>query len=131
MLAAGSIGRAPYRINPDRRRAVGERRRDTFVSERAQSMPTRWRFVTMLVIALLIMIGGVAVVTRLSGSESVDLRGHISVGPADRRSRRDCGCCVRRSEEQTSEIQSLMRISYAVFCLTKKKSCNIREYNHK
>src|SRR3546814_14257725 len=95
MLAAGSIGRAPYRINPDRRRAVGERRRDTFVSERAQSMPTRWRFVTMLVIALLIMIGGVAVVTRLSGSESVDLRGHISVGPADRRRRRDRGCCVR------------------------------------
>src|SRR3546814_10520809 len=27
-----------------------------------------------------------------------------------------------RSEEHTSEIQSLMRISYAVFCLTKKKT---------
>src|SRR3546814_1151967 len=27
----------------------------------------------------------------------------------------------RRSEEQTSELQSLMRNSYAVFCLTKKK----------
>src|SRR3546814_6407894 len=27
----------------------------------------------------------------------------------------------RRSEEQTSELQSLMRISYAVFCLKKKK----------
>src|SRR3546814_7804638 len=27
----------------------------------------------------------------------------------------------RRSEEHTSELQSLMRISYAVFCLTKKK----------
>src|SRR3546814_8669960 len=26
-----------------------------------------------------------------------------------------------RSEEHTSELQSLMRISYAVFCLTKKK----------
>src|SRR3546814_4096198 len=26
-----------------------------------------------------------------------------------------------RSEEPTSELQSLMRISYAVFCLTKKK----------
>src|SRR3546814_9667021 len=35
------------------------------------------------------------------------------------------GCSVRaliRSEEHTSEIQSLMRISYAVFCLKKKKS---------
>src|SRR3546814_4981379 len=31
-------------------------------------------------------------------------------------------CAVRpRSEEHTSELQSLMRISYAVFCLKKKK----------
>src|SRR3546814_9686557 len=28
---------------------------------------------------------------------------------------------IRRSEEHTSELQSLMRISYAVFCLKKKK----------
>src|SRR3546814_9296047 len=28
---------------------------------------------------------------------------------------------VRRSEEHTSELQSLMRISYAVFCLKKKQ----------
>src|SRR3546814_3226115 len=31
-----------------------------------------------------------------------------------------------RSEEHTSELQSLMRISYAVFCLKKKK----KKYNH-
>src|SRR3546814_8218420 len=31
----------------------------------------------------------------------------------------------RRSEEHTSELQSLMRISYAVFCLKKKK----KKYN--
>src|SRR3546814_5516252 len=30
----------------------------------------------------------------------------------------------RRSEEHTSELQSLMRISYAVFCLKKKKRTN-------
>src|SRR3546814_3927801 len=29
--------------------------------------------------------------------------------------------CPPRSEEHTSELQSLMRISYAVFCLKKKK----------
>src|SRR3546814_7593889 len=29
---------------------------------------------------------------------------------------------VERSEEHTSELQSLMRISYAVFCLKKKKN---------
>src|SRR3546814_2672788 len=31
------------------------------------------------------------------------------------------GCHRTRSEEHTSELQSLMRISYAVFCLKKKK----------
>src|SRR3546814_5537607 len=31
------------------------------------------------------------------------------------------GAQPRRSEEHTSELQSLMRISYAVFCLKKKK----------
>src|SRR3546814_4895290 len=36
---------------------------------------------------------------------------------------RDCRSAgVRRSEEHTSELQSLMRISYAVFCLKKKKT---------
>src|SRR3546814_10915906 len=33
---------------------------------------------------------------------------------------------IRRSEEHTSELQSLMRISYAVFCLKKKKSSYTR-----
>src|SRR3546814_7265246 len=32
--------------------------------------------------------------------------------------------CEGRSEEHTSELQSLMRISYAVFCLKKKKKRN-------
>src|SRR3546814_9777329 len=38
-----------------------------------------------------------------------------------------------RSEEHTSELQSLMRISYAVFCLKKKKKThknNIHTTNH-
>src|SRR3546814_3847942 len=32
----------------------------------------------------------------------------------------DFATCLERSEEHTSELQSLMRISYAVFCLKKK-----------
>src|SRR3546814_4685230 len=36
-----------------------------------------------------------------------------------------CRSLVRRSEEHTSELQSLMRISYAVFCLKKKKNTTI------
>src|SRR3546814_10296898 len=35
-----------------------------------------------------------------------------------------------RSEEHTSELQSLMRISYAVFCLKKKKINNINNTNN-
>src|SRR3546814_7254148 len=44
---------------------------------------------------------------------------------ADRR-----GVAVRdrpRSEEHTSELQSLLRISYAAFCLNKKHSCYLEE----
>src|SRR3546814_8220840 len=35
-----------------------------------------------------------------------------------------------RSEEHTSELQSLMRISYAVFCLKKKKHTNNKTKTH-
>src|SRR3546814_8190469 len=40
----------------------------------------------------------------------------------DLRETRIVGNNGMRSEEQTSELQSLMRISYAVFCLKKKKN---------
>src|SRR3546814_7414704 len=47
-------------------------------------------------------------------------------------------CAGGRSEEHTSELQSLMRISYAVFCLKKKKTTQLlrqrsqtkRKYEH-
>src|SRR3546814_4028920 len=35
-----------------------------------------------------------------------------------------------RSEEHTSELQSLMRISYAVFCLKKKRYNQYQTYTH-
>src|SRR3546814_3700399 len=41
--------------------------------------------------------------------------------PAPSRKPGDRTCPARRSEEHTSELQSLMRTSYAVFCLKKKK----------
>src|SRR3546814_7883233 len=37
---------------------------------------------------------------------------------------------VLRSEEHTSELQSLMRISYAVFCLKKKTNINLIKHIH-
>src|SRR3546814_9163742 len=46
--------------------------------------------------------------------------------------RRDRKACTSagyiRSEEHTSELQSLMRISYAVFCLKKKKHTTLRPH---
>src|SRR3546814_4212984 len=45
-----------------------------------------------------------------------------AANPSSPRSWPGCETPVRwRSEEHTSELQSLMRISYAVFCLKKKK----------
>src|SRR3546814_1320703 len=50
----------------------------------------------------------------------------LAGGPPGQRGRTRAGCDrgfhgCGRSEEHTSELQSLMRISYAVFCLKKKK----------
>src|SRR3546814_5385674 len=38
--------------------------------------------------------------------------------------------CHSRSEEHTSELQSLMRISYAVFCLKKKNNQNNKRLHY-
>src|SRR3546814_5447736 len=45
----------------------------------------------------------------------------ISSAQSTTTTRHPPSAAVRRSEEHTSELQSLMRISYAVFCLKKKK----------
>src|SRR3546814_6086981 len=48
-----------------------------------------------------------------------------------KRQRSKAVAAAARSEEHTSELQSLMRISYAVFCLKKKKNINIdKHYIH-
>src|SRR3546814_6069111 len=50
-----------------------------------------------------------------AGARSAGAGGRARPGP-------DFGLCAgARSEEHTSELQSLMRTSYAVFCLKKKK----------
>src|SRR3546814_7662115 len=54
--------------------------------------------------------------SRLDGGGNAEPGRHRGGGPSFRG--RLSG---RRSEEHTSELQSLMRISYAVFCLEKKK----------
>src|SRR3546814_6806051 len=51
------------------------------------------------------------------------LASHRAVQPYSRCS--ILGSFAHRSEEHTSELQSLMRISYAVFCLKKKKQTKL------
>src|SRR3546814_4485824 len=49
------------------------------------------------------------------------LRHRPEIGPAAESAKEACPTLpLTRSEEHTSELQSLMRISYAVFCLKKK-----------
>src|SRR3546814_1510631 len=72
------------------------------------------------------------VVESLAGRFSTD---HVGdrCGNRNRHFRADGGGCAKggawhdaRSEEHTSELQSLMRISYAVFCLKKKKNTQVK-----
>src|SRR3546814_4794640 len=49
-------------------------------------------------------------------------------GSRGRKAVRPDGARLARSEEHTSELQSLMRISYAVFCL-KKKTIRLTEHH--
>src|SRR3546814_1988126 len=63
-----------------------------------------------------------AVLHRIGGELPADVaprRTPAAVGQTAAPGAADIGAC-RRSEEHTSELQSLMRISYAVFCLKTK-----------
>src|SRR3546814_10798220 len=63
-----------------------------------------------------------AVLPRAIAMSSIAWQSASVIGPA-------AGGLIYRSEEHTSELQSLMRISYAVFCLNKKKYKK-KEYNY-
>src|SRR3546814_6496726 len=53
---------------------------------------------------------------------------HVRLPSARPESARPGAFRLRRSEEHTSELQSLMRISSAVFCLKKKKTTHHKMY---
>src|SRR3546814_8697592 len=68
----------------------------------------------------------ISVVVAVTGFLDVEFRQQHAddIGTALREALERVACVaglVFRSEEHTSELQSLMRISYAVFCLKKKK----------
>src|SRR3546814_1563782 len=68
----------------------------------------------------------VAVLVFQTGEDKSEPRGLAEPNPAtapagELATRPDDETAAMRSEEHTSELQSLMRISYAVFCLKKKR----------
>src|SRR3546814_5875307 len=72
---------------------------------------------TRLVVVVLPCVPAIATVDlRRISSASISARRTMGIRPASAASTSGL-----RSEEHTSELQSLMRISYAVFCLKKKK----------
>src|SRR3546814_2690035 len=62
------------------------------------------------------------VVRAVRGAAVRGTRARVGYGVRDDDLERDAEGQHLRSEEHTSELQSLMRISYAVFCLKKKKN---------
>src|SRR3546814_6716650 len=64
--------------------------------------------------------------SNLARARSSELHPICSTRPSSRNNTASCEAAFR-SEEHTSELQSLMRISYAVFCLNKKKH-NLKHY---
>src|SRR3546814_5321020 len=69
--------------------------------------------------ALVALVAGYEVAVRLAKAINP---GHRQRGYHTTSTVGTIGAAAIRSEEHTSELQSLMRISYAVFCLTKQKT---------
>src|SRR3546814_2520084 len=80
---------------------------------------------TILLLSLFTVAGGVRIVGNLHGSPSLNT-GLLAAGTVLASWMGTTGAAMLlvrpRSEEHTSELQSLMRISYDVFCLNKKNN---------
>src|SRR3546814_10826807 len=70
---------------------------------------------------------------RHERAETNDITGKFKIGDHvgwNSEAGRVSGRIIKRSEEHTSELQSLMRLLYAVFCLKKKKVINQENHKH-
>src|SRR3546814_1511200 len=88
------------------------------VNEPLRTMPTKDRFGLVTVKGELYQIVDIGM-RMLTPRELANAQGFPPEYVIDRKP--DGTPLTKRSEEHTSELQSLMRISYAVFCLKKKK----------
>src|SRR3546814_1842058 len=93
------------------RRPPRSTRTDTSFPTRRSSDLRLGDFGNGLLVLALVAIAGTGQIGRAPGGDAVDR--NVSTGKL--------GSHCLRSEEHTSELQSLMRISYAVFCLKKKR----------
>src|SRR3546814_8250639 len=89
------------------------------------SQSDAWRQIVMAAALLSIVIGALGAIgqenlKRLLAYSSINNVGFILLGLVVANQAGASAMLVYRSEEHTSELQSLMRISYAVFCLKKK-----------
>src|SRR3546814_5131682 len=89
----------------------GSRRRSVVTTKQSRKPPLHDDAPGLVALRLIGAVGGVEADHRAFAAEIFERR----VLPVDERDD------DIRSEEHTSELQSLMRISYAVFCLKKKK----------
>src|SRR3546814_5997430 len=110
MSLAGALGRYMYRIDSERM--------SPFLTSHAK---------TLLIDAIACMLGGVSteivqIADRQAGSSHEQALRATSLSTAARLPWTSLSWPTARSEEHTSELKSLMRISYAVFCLKKKKN---------
>src|SRR3546814_4640238 len=93
------------------------------VTIQAQILELMKNLTRKLGVALIVITHNLGVVARYADRVNVMYAGRIiETGRA-----RDI---YHRSEEHTSELQSLMRISYAVFCLKKKNNTPIKTATH-
>src|SRR3546814_5272056 len=93
------------------------------------SAPTRFNGPYERTVALQARVGNLREQLTIAGTEQAQLLQDMAIHELE--GQRQQIEFMDRSEEHTSELQSLMRISYAVFCLKKKKKKKtIKNYTH-
>src|SRR3546814_6888336 len=114
LLAPPARGRTGRRLVQSLRVGIGRR------MTAARSPHLRFGLIVAALAFLLDQFTKWVVIVPLSLATQPD--GRISLAPVfDLQWAENCGISLSRSEEHTSDLQSLMRISYAVFCLKTKK----------
>src|SRR3546814_1754270 len=93
--------------------------------EEEPDQPRFFAYLSLFTFAMLMLVTANNLLQMFFGWEGVGLASYLLIGFWFRKPSANAAAIkafvVNRSEEHTSELQSLMRISYAVFCLQKKQ----------